>query len=102
LEIALGVSQIQAILDPLQPALYAVESSRLTGKVTVQVGYLAAQAGNRDLQRREALLHLTHVLPNFTYIGTDTPQVLENEIVRIVGHGYFFYACVSDGSIYRR
>ena len=90
----LGAAQIETIFDPLQPALQAIDSGRLSGKIAMQVG-------NRDSQRREPLLDLAYILSNTAYIGADCPKVLKNEIVRIIGHA-FSYACTNTRSINSR
>lgn len=78
--LALGVAQAQTILDPLQPAFDPVDATRLACEVTVQIGHLAAQTGNRDLQRREAPLHIVHVSTNVSQFRSNRAQMLEDKV----------------------
>src|SRR3954447_23404041 len=98
----LGVAQGQTALDPFEPVLDPVDSARLTGKVTMQVGNFATEVSDRHFQGGQASLDVLHVHPELAELRSNGAQVLKNRIVSLVGHDGFFvrlYVSVNQSKI---
>ena len=82
----LGVSQFEAMPDPLQPALDAVDPPRLTGEVTVQAGNPTLQVGDGAFEGRQPPLHVAHILPHLVHPRTDDAEVIEHQAFDAIGY----------------
>jgi hypothetical protein len=82
-----GFPQLQPMFDSFQPLIVLVQPFVGVGNVRMQQGHVPAHAGDMFFERIDPNLDVGQVGLYQADVGSDGPQVFENQVFNIFRHG---------------